>query len=68
MNQESWMKTLAATARQHRKQAGLTQLELADLANVGKTVVYDLEKEKVTIRVETMLKISVIGFLERTLR
>jgi DNA-binding XRE family transcriptional regulator len=34
----------------HRKLAGLTQLELANLAGVGKTTVFDIEKNKDTIR------------------
>ncbi|MDI6033918.1 helix-turn-helix domain-containing protein [Flavobacterium sp. LB2P84] len=32
--------------KEHRKQAGLTQLELANLAGVGKTTVFDIEKNK----------------------
>ena len=38
----------------HRKAAGLTQKQLADLAGVGKTVVFDLEKGKETIRFSTL--------------
>lgn len=41
----------------HRKKAGLTQKELADLAGTGKTVVYDLEKGKSTIQLNTLQKI-----------
>jgi y4mF family transcriptional regulator len=48
---------IARVVRFHRKKSGLTQLELANLAGVGKTVVYDLEKGKETIRVSTLLKI-----------
>ena len=40
-----------------RKQAGLSQQELAQLAGVGKTVVFDIEKGKTTIRLDTLLKI-----------
>lgn len=40
-----------------RKRAKLTQAELADLAGVGKTVVWDLEHGKRTVRFETLLKI-----------
>lgn len=35
--------------KEHRKQAGLTQLELANLAGVGKTTVFDIEKNKETV-------------------
>jgi len=41
----------------HRKQTGLTQLELANLAGVGKTVVFDVENGKETIRYDTLIKI-----------
>jgi len=41
----------------HRKKSGLTQKQLADIAGVGKTVVYDIEKGKETVRVNTLLKI-----------
>ena len=37
--------------------AGLSQLQLADMAGVGKTVVYDIEKGKATIRLDTLRKI-----------
>ena len=35
---------LGALVKDHRKKAGLTQLELANLAGVGKTTVFDIEK------------------------
>ena len=38
----------------HRKQAQLSRNELADLAGVGKTVIYDLEKGKETIKWSTI--------------
>ena len=34
----------------HRKQAKLSRNELAELADVGKTVIYDLENGKKTVR------------------
>ena len=49
--------TLADIIRKHRKAAGLSQLQLAELAGVGKTVVFDLEKGKETIRLDTLRKI-----------
>ncbi len=48
---------LAKIVRKHRKMAGLSQLQLADMAGVGKTVVYDIEKGKATIRLDTLRKI-----------
>ncbi len=38
----------------HRKQAKLSREDLADLAGVGKTVIYDLEKGKKTVRWSTI--------------
>ena len=43
--------------KEHRKEAGLTQLELANLAGVGKTTVFDIEKNKETVRWNTLLAI-----------
>ncbi len=48
---------LATVIRKHRKIAGLSQLQLAELAGVGKTVVFDIEKGKETIRLDTLRKI-----------
>lgn len=41
---------LGTFIKEHRKQAGLSQLELANLAGVGKTTVFDIEKNKETVR------------------
>jgi y4mF family transcriptional regulator len=41
----------------HRKQSGLSRNQLADLAGVGKTVIYDIEKGKETIRFSTLQKV-----------
>jgi len=41
----------------HRKKSNLTQKQLADLAGVGKTVVFDLEKGKETVQLNSLLKI-----------
>ncbi|MBU1680066.1 MAG: type II toxin-antitoxin system Y4mF family antitoxin [Bacteroidetes bacterium] len=51
------MNELSKIVKQHRKKAGLTQKELADLAGVGKTVVFDVEKNKDTVQINTVLKI-----------
>ncbi|MGE5383292.1 MAG: type II toxin-antitoxin system Y4mF family antitoxin [Omnitrophica WOR_2 bacterium] len=48
---------LATIIRKHRKAAGLTQLQLAEMAGVGKTVVFDLEKGKETVQLNILLKI-----------
>ncbi len=41
----------------HRKKSGLTQKQLADIAGVGKTSVFDIEKGKETVRLNTLIKI-----------
>ena len=41
----------------HRKKSGLTRKQLADLAGVGKTVIYDIEKGKETIRFSTLQQV-----------
>lgn len=51
---------LGMIVRKHRKAAGLSQLELAELAGVGKTAVFDLEKGKETIQVNTLRKILAV--------
>ena len=43
--------------RFHRKRSGLTQLELAERAGVGKTVVFDIENGKETVQVDTLRKV-----------
>ena len=41
----------------HRIKSGLTRNQLADLAGVGKTVIFDIENGKETIRFSTLQKI-----------
>ncbi|MGD9708040.1 MAG: helix-turn-helix domain-containing protein [Candidatus Delongbacteria bacterium] len=41
----------------HRKKAGLSRNELAELAGVGKTVIFDLEKGKTSVKLSTVEKI-----------
>ncbi len=48
---------LASVIKRHRKAAGLSQLQLAEMAGLGKTVVFDIEKGKKTVRLDTIRKI-----------
>lgn len=41
----------------HRKKAGLCQKDLAEAAGTGKTVVFDIEKGKKTIQLNSLLKV-----------
>jgi len=54
---EADFKKLPEIIRHHRKKAKLTQQELAKLSGVGKTVVFDIEKGKMTIQLDTLVKI-----------
>ncbi len=48
---------LADVIRMHRKAAGLSRVQLAELAGTGKTVIYDIEKGKESVRLDTLRKI-----------
>lgn len=48
---------IAKMIRYHRKQSGLSQQALAQIAGVGKTVIFDIEKGKETVRLNTLLKV-----------
>jgi HTH-type transcriptional regulator / antitoxin HipB len=48
---------LKTIIRQHRRLAGLTQAELAKLAGVGKTAVFDIEQGKESVQFDTVKKV-----------
>jgi transcriptional regulator with XRE-family HTH domain len=48
---------LSEVIRWHRKAAKLSRIKLAELAGVGKTVVYDIEKGKESVQLDTLRKI-----------
>ena len=48
---------VAKIVRYYRKQSGLSQHELAKLAGVGKTVIFDIEKGKESVRFNTLIKV-----------
>lgn len=50
-------KIVGKIIRFHRKQAGLSQEELATLAGVGKTAVFDVENGKTNCRFSTLSKL-----------
>ena len=43
--------------RLHRKKTGLSQHALAKLAGVGKTVVFDLEHGKMSVQLDTLIRV-----------
>ena len=48
---------MAKMVRNYRKQCGLSQQQLAELAGVGKTVVFDIEKGKETVQLNSLKKV-----------
>ena len=48
---------LKSIVRQHRRLSGLTQAQLARLAGVGKTVVFDIEHGKESVQFDTLKKV-----------
>jgi HTH-type transcriptional regulator/antitoxin HipB len=51
------IKEIGKVARYHRRKAGLSQQEVARLAGIGKTAVFDFEKGKESIQLDTLWKI-----------
>lgn len=43
--------------RQHRRSSGLSQSDLAKIAGVGKTVVFDIEHGKESVQFDTLKKV-----------
>ncbi len=56
MQQEFFFRDLAKNVLYHRKKTGLSQAELAKMAGVGKTVIFDIEHGKQTVRIDSILK------------
>lgn len=48
---------LTDLVKMHRKAAKLSRAQLAEMAGVGKTVIYDIEKGKESIQLNTLRKI-----------
>ncbi|EHQ06489.1 helix-turn-helix domain protein [Leptonema illini DSM 21528] len=53
---------LGAFIAEHRRQAGLSRVELALRADVGKTILYDLEHGRTSVRLDLLMRIlTVLG-------
>ncbi len=50
-------KNLSEVVRTTRKKAGLSQVELAELAGVGKTLVFNIENGRINAQFENLLRI-----------
>ncbi len=53
-------KKFSNVIKYHRKKAGLSQKALADIAGIGKTVVFDIEKGKKTVQLDSIIKIFAV--------
>lgn len=51
------MKNIGETIKFHRKKAGLSRIQLAEIAGVGKNVIFDIEHGKQTVKLDTLSKI-----------
>jgi y4mF family transcriptional regulator len=49
--------SLGTLVQKHRKKSGLSRERLAEIAGVGKTVIYDIEHGKASVRYSTVLKV-----------
>ena len=52
-----YIQHLGDIIKYHRKKAGLSQISLADVAGVGKTVVFDIEKGKETVQFKSIIHV-----------
>jgi y4mF family transcriptional regulator len=48
---------LSQIVRFHRKRANLTQQGLAEIAGVGKTVIFNIEHDKETVQLNTVMRV-----------
>jgi len=48
---------IADIIKMHRRAAKLSRIRLAEIAGVGKTVIYDIENGKESVRLNTLKKI-----------
>ncbi|MBC8453968.1 helix-turn-helix transcriptional regulator [PVC group bacterium] len=51
---------LGKVVKYHRQRSGLSQCALADLAGIGKTSVFDIEKGKPTVRLATLAAVLAV--------
>lgn len=57
MQIEKLAEYIALTVKSHRQRSGLSQNELAEMAGIGKTTVFDIEHAKSTVKLINILKV-----------
>ena len=62
------VKMIGSSIRFHRRKAGLTQAGLARLAGVGKASVFDVEKGKESVQLDTLSKILSVLNMELSVK
>jgi y4mF family transcriptional regulator len=50
-------KDIADIIKKHRRAAKLSRVQLAEMAGVGKTVIYDIENGKESVQLDTLKKV-----------
>lgn len=58
---------LKSIVRQNRRLSGLSQIQLAKLAGVGKTVIFDIEHGKESVQFDTLRKVLAVLNIKLTL-
>lgn len=53
----NYMQHLGEIIKYHRKKAGLSQKRLAEIAGIGKTVLFDIEKGKETVQFKSIINV-----------
>lgn len=53
----NYMQHLGKIIKYHRKKAGLSQKRLAEIAGIGKTVLFDIEKGKETVQFKSIINV-----------
>ena len=51
---------IGGIVRHHRRRAGLSRIQLARLAGVGKTLIYDIERGKISVRLDSLHKVLAV--------
>ncbi len=57
---DKFLVELGQIVRYHRKKSGLTRIQLASLAAVGKTVIFDIEHSKESVQLNTLIKVLTV--------
>ncbi len=61
---DNFFKNLGELIRYHRKKSGLNRQELANLAGIGKTAIFDIEHGKKSVQIDTLYKVLKILNIE----